>query len=120
MNRRAILQAAVAAAMPFSAVKTGVAISCEEHRETTLVFVFTQQKMTPAQINQTQNYLGLFEDKLDCQFFVMPDCEGMAIVPGVGAAKYGATEKMGDYSFSVFCQTAEELEQWMPKYKKSS
>ena len=50
----------------------------------------------------------------------MPDCEGMAIVPGVGAAKYGATEKMGDYSFSVFCQTAEELEQWMPKYKKSS
>lgn len=112
MNRREVLESAVAA-LPLSLSKPSVAVACEEHAKP-LVIVFTSERMTDESLAVMKHRLEKDCKEIDVRFLVVPSCDGVVIAPVPGSAKYGFTEKLGDYSLSVFCQTAEEMDEWMP------
>lgn len=128
MNRREVLTSiAAVAGAPLSVTvatdKSGLAkVSAAaesspmiiHHWQRPLIVAHTARRLTTVNCEQIRRDLDSEGDRHGCSIVFVPDCDGIT-VPGASNAKYGFTEKLGDYSLSVFCQTADELREWMTK-----
>lgn len=94
---------------------TGVCVAAQTSNAKPLVVVHTQKLMNPIQLDQARHDLKVEGDRCGCQIALVPNCDGVVMTSDGHQGKYGFTEKLDSYSISVFCQTAEELREWMPR-----
>lgn len=98
--------------IPKTIFKTGQPVLFHHWRRP-LIVVQTKKRMSAIQLAQTRQKLDAEGERHGCQIVFVCDCDSV-VMSGGNDAKYGFTHKTGDSSLSVYCQTADELREWMP------
>ncbi len=112
MNQRELLSAAaVAVGVPLSG---SVAVDETNKNQLPLIVVSTKRRLNQAQQRQAEENLDAQAKRNDCRIIFFSDCDHIEIASS-SQAKCGFTERMGDYSISVFGQSMEDIDKWRPK-----
>lgn len=81
-----------------------------------LIIIRVTRRLSDQQRQQIEARLHAEGERCNCIFTLIDDAASVTVV-GEHAHRYGFTEKIGEHSLSVFCQTADELREWLPPNK---
>jgi len=109
MNRRELIGSALAGL----GVMESHTIVTPDASQPPLVILQVEQ-LTEEQAKVIHAQRKKIESHMNCRILIVTGT-GSVHVPAAGQAKYGATETLDGYSRSIFCQTKEELDEWLKK-----
>lgn len=110
MNRRELLQSAAVAAMPGLRAEEMSMHVDKRQSDGPLVVFWTEQRLQPVQASIIQRQMANQAAVVGARVLFAHSITGCA-VPSASNAKYHASESLGNYSYSVSCQTLEELKE---------